>query len=61
MEREVPEGVKLLEVDPRGAKANWTGIDSRGKIIATRHESDLDSPPKPSPFNLDARCLLLNK
>ena len=31
---EVPEGVKLLEVDPRGRKANWTGIDSRGKIIA---------------------------
>jgi len=31
---EVPEGVKLLEVDPRGRKANWTGIDSRGKTIA---------------------------
>ena len=31
---EVPEGVKLLEVDPRGRKASWTGIDSRGKTIA---------------------------
>jgi xanthine dehydrogenase accessory factor len=30
----VPEGVKLLEVDPRGRKASWTGIDSRGKTIA---------------------------
>ena len=31
---EVPEGVKLLEIDPRGRKASWTGIDSRAKIIA---------------------------
>ncbi len=31
---EVPDGVKLLEVDPRGRKASWTGIDSRGKTIA---------------------------
>jgi len=31
---EVPEGVKLLEVDPRGRKASWAGIDSRGKTIA---------------------------
>ena len=30
----VPDGVKLLEVDPRGRKASWTGIDSRGKTIA---------------------------
>jgi xanthine dehydrogenase accessory factor len=31
---EVPEGVKLLEIDPRGRRATWTGIDSRGKTIA---------------------------
>jgi hypothetical protein len=31
---EVPDGVKLLEVDPRGRKASWTGIDTRGKTIA---------------------------
>jgi len=31
---EVPAGVKLLEIDSRGRKANWTGIDSRGQLIA---------------------------
>lgn len=31
---EVPAGVKLLEVDSRGRRASWTGIDSRGRLIA---------------------------
>ncbi len=31
---EVPSGVKLLEIDSRGRKAHWTGIDSRGQLIA---------------------------
>ncbi len=31
---EVPAGVKLLEVDPRGRKAAWTGIDDRARTIA---------------------------
>jgi xanthine dehydrogenase accessory factor len=31
---EVPAGVKLLEIDPRGRRAAWSGIDSRGQIIA---------------------------
>ncbi|MBR0958276.1 xanthine dehydrogenase [Bradyrhizobium japonicum] len=31
---EVPAGVKLLEVDPRGRDAQWTGIDDRGRAIA---------------------------
>lgn len=31
---EVPGGVKLLEIDSRGRKANWTGLDSRGQMIA---------------------------
>ena len=30
----VPSGVKLLEIDSRGRKASWTGIDSRGQLIA---------------------------
>jgi hypothetical protein len=30
----VPSGVKLLEVDPRGRAARWTGIDERGHCIA---------------------------
>jgi xanthine dehydrogenase accessory factor len=29
----VPQGVKLLEIDPRGARAKWTGIDERGRAI----------------------------
>lgn len=31
---EVPVGVKLLELDPRGRLANWTGLDARALIIA---------------------------
>ncbi|AWL98700.1 xanthine dehydrogenase [Bradyrhizobium amphicarpaeae] len=31
---EVPAGVKLLEIDPRGRDAQWTGTDQRGRTIA---------------------------
>jgi len=31
---EVPAGVKLLEIDPRGKRARWTGTDERGAAIA---------------------------
>ncbi|MGO9546009.1 MAG: xanthine dehydrogenase [Rhodomicrobium sp.] len=31
---EVLAGVKLLEIDPRGRRASWTGIDERGATIA---------------------------
>ena len=31
---DVPAGVKLLEVDPRGRRAQWSGIDERGQAIA---------------------------
>jgi hypothetical protein len=30
----VPSGVKLLEIDTRGAAAQWTGSDERGRAIA---------------------------
>jgi xanthine dehydrogenase accessory factor len=30
----VPHGVKILEIDPRGRAANWTGSDQRGRAIA---------------------------
>ncbi len=30
----VPAGVKLLEIDPRGRNARWTGTDERGRAIA---------------------------
>ncbi len=29
-----PAGIKLLEVDPRGRAACWTGTDERGRVIA---------------------------
>jgi hypothetical protein len=32
---EVPAGVKLLEIDPRGRDVQWTGTDHRGRAIAT--------------------------
>ncbi len=31
---EVPAQVKLLEIDPRGRDARWTGLDERGRAIA---------------------------
>jgi xanthine dehydrogenase accessory factor len=31
---EVPAGVKLLEIDPRGRRASWSGIDPRSRLIA---------------------------
>ncbi|WP_315806417.1 MULTISPECIES: xanthine dehydrogenase [unclassified Bradyrhizobium] len=31
---DVPAGIKLLEIDPRGRHAQWTGIDDRGQAIA---------------------------
>ncbi len=31
---EAPAGVKLIEIDPRGRHAQWTGIDERGRAIA---------------------------
>jgi hypothetical protein len=31
---DVPARVKLLEIDPRGRHAQWTGIDDRGRSIA---------------------------
>lgn len=30
----VPKGVKLIEIDPRGRQASWTGIDDRSRAIA---------------------------
>jgi hypothetical protein len=31
---EVPAGVKLLEIDPRGRRATWSGVDPRSQLIA---------------------------
>lgn len=31
---QIPTGAKLLEVDPRGRRARWTGIDARSRSIA---------------------------
>ena len=30
----VPAGIKLLEIDPRGRHACWTGMDERGRAVA---------------------------
>jgi hypothetical protein len=30
----VPAGVKLIEIDPRGRRAKWTGLDARSRPIA---------------------------
>ncbi len=32
---EVPEGAKLIEIDPRGRwQARWSGLDDRGRVVA---------------------------
>jgi hypothetical protein len=31
---QIPMGVKLIEIDPRGPQACWTGVDERGRAIA---------------------------
>ena len=31
---DVPAGIELLEIDPRGREAQWTGIDERGQRLA---------------------------
>jgi hypothetical protein len=30
----IPAGVKIVEIDPRGRRAKWTGVDERGCAIA---------------------------
>jgi hypothetical protein len=41
---EVPAGVKLLEIDPRGRHAQWTGIDDRGRTIANAVMTAIGAP-----------------
>jgi hypothetical protein len=41
---EVPAGVKLLEIDPRGRHAQWTGIDDRGRTIAKAVMTAIGTP-----------------
>jgi xanthine dehydrogenase accessory factor len=52
---EVPAAAKLLEIDPRGRKANWTAVDDRGRLIANAvagvislHQSDIPANTKSS-------------
>jgi hypothetical protein len=40
---DVPGGVKLLEIDPRGRLAQWTGIDERGHVIAKATLATIES------------------
>ncbi len=32
---QIPAGVKVLEIDPRGRAARWTGIDERSELVAS--------------------------
>lgn len=52
---EVPAGVKLLEVDPRGRLARWTGTDGRACAIAgavakavALHRATIEATPHPA-------------
>ncbi|MBI4723544.1 MAG: xanthine dehydrogenase [Rhodomicrobium sp.] len=51
----VPGNAKLIEIDPRGRKARWTGIDTRGRAIAKStleavRSRSMDAPGKASRF-----------
>jgi hypothetical protein len=45
---EVPAGVKLVEIDPRGRRAVWTGIDERARRIAQGVVAALHESPAPA-------------
>ncbi|MGP9813545.1 xanthine dehydrogenase [Rhodopseudomonas sp. NSM] len=45
---DVPARVKLLEIDPRGRHAQWTGIDGRGRTIANAVCRAIESERTPS-------------
>lgn len=54
---QIPAGVKLLEIDPRGRAARWTGIDERSELVASavaralRVElAERAAAPAPGPF-----------
>jgi xanthine dehydrogenase accessory factor len=55
----VPANVKLLEIDPRGRSASWTGIDARSRAIAEAvvkairiKQAELTASPLAHPFAL---------
>ncbi len=41
----MPGGVKLVEIDPRGRKACWTGTDERGRAIASAVVEAVENAP----------------
>lgn len=44
---EVPAGVKLIEIDPRGRQARWTGLDDRPRRIAEATLAAIDLRARP--------------
>jgi len=40
-----PGGVKLVEIDPRGRQACWTGTDERGRAVAAAVVEAIESAP----------------
>lgn len=58
---EVPAGAKLLEIDPRGRTANWTGIDARASAIAKGVMNAVAARSAPEPKKARARHVYLLK
>ncbi|WP_442756576.1 xanthine dehydrogenase [Methylocystis sp. JAN1] len=46
-----PASVKLIEIDPRGRQASWTGTDERGRAIASAVVEAIEKAP--------GRCLAI--
>ena len=55
---DVPAGAKLIEIEPRARRAQWTGIDARGQHLAEltcealRQASAADAPARAQPLRL---------
>jgi hypothetical protein len=58
---EVPAGVKLLEIDPRGRNASWTGIETKARIIALSVVQAITHHKQGKPATVSARpSVILN-
>jgi hypothetical protein len=57
---DVPAGVKVVEIDPRGRKARWMGIDERGHALADATYEALKEAASRNPNLSSARIRLVH-
>jgi hypothetical protein len=57
---DVPAGVKVIEIDPRGRKARWMGIDERGHALADATRTALNEFARHEPGSWPPRVRLVH-